>query len=41
VWSGPQVDRLYNLKHSSKIESIDLALRTMGKRLEVSIRDEP
>ena len=41
VWSGPQVDRLYNLKHSSKIENIDLALRTMGKRLEVSIRDEP
>lgn len=40
VWSGPQVDRLYDLKHSSKIENIDLALRTMGKRLEVSIRDE-
>ena len=40
VWSGPQVDRLYDLKHSSKIENIDLALRTMGKRLEVSISDE-
>jgi antitoxin HicB len=39
VWSGPQVDRLYDLRHSSKIESIDLALRTMGKRLEVTIRN--
>jgi len=36
---GPQVDRLFNVRHSSRIEEIDRALRTMGKRLEVSISD--
>jgi antitoxin HicB len=38
-WHGPQVDRLFDIRHSSKIEAIDQALRTMGKRLEVSVRD--
>jgi antitoxin HicB len=36
---GPQVDRLFDVRHSSKIEQIDRALRTMGKRLEVRISD--
>ncbi|HEV2299995.1 MAG TPA: type II toxin-antitoxin system HicB family antitoxin [Stellaceae bacterium] len=36
---GPQVDRLFDLRHASKIEQIDRALRTMGKRLEVTLRD--
>jgi antitoxin HicB len=39
VWHGPQVDRLFDLRHSSKFEAIDLALRMMGKRLEISVRD--
>jgi antitoxin HicB len=38
-WHGPQVDRLLDVHHSSKIEAIDQALRTMGKRLEVSVSD--
>ena len=33
---GPQVDRLFNVRHSSKIEEIDRALHTMGKRLEIT-----
>lgn len=31
----PQVDRLLDLRHSSKIETIEAAMRTLGKRLEV------
>lgn len=38
-WHGPQVDRLFDVRHSSKIEQIDQALRTMGKRLEVTVED--
>jgi antitoxin HicB len=36
---GPQIDRLFNVRHSSKIEQIDRALRSMGKRLEVRVCD--
>lgn len=39
AWHGPQVDRLFDLRHPSKIEQIDRALRTMGKRLEVIVCD--
>lgn len=36
---GPQVDRLFNVRHASKIEEIDRALHVMGKRLEARISD--
>jgi antitoxin HicB len=39
AWHGPQVDRLFDLRHPSKIEQIDRALRTMGKRLAMAVRD--
>ena len=38
-WHGPQVDRLFDLNHRSAIEHIDQALRVIGKRLDVSVRD--
>lgn len=38
-WRGPQVDRLFDLNHRSTIEHIDKALRALGKRLEVSVKD--
>jgi antitoxin HicB len=38
-WHGPQVDRLFDLRHPSKFEQIDRALRTMGKCLDVIVRD--
>jgi antitoxin HicB len=38
-WHGPQVDRLFDLRHPSKFEQIDRALRTMGKCLDVTVRD--
>jgi antitoxin HicB len=38
-WHGPQVDRLFDLRHASKFEQIDVALRAMGKRLDVIVQD--
>jgi antitoxin HicB len=33
----PQVDRLLDPRHSSKIEAIEAAFRSLGKRLNISI----
>jgi antitoxin HicB len=38
-WHRPQVDRLFDLNHRSTIEHIDQALRTIGKRLGISVQD--
>jgi antitoxin HicB len=38
-WHGPQIDRLLDLNHHSKIEQIDQALRAVGKVLVVSVQD--
>jgi antitoxin HicB len=38
-WHAPQIDRLFDLRHHSKIEQIDQALRALGKRLVVSVQD--
>jgi antitoxin HicB len=38
-WHGPQIDRLLNLGHRSKIEQIDQALRAVGKVLVLSVQD--
>ena len=35
----PQIDRLFDLNHHSRIEQIDQALRALGKRLIVSVSD--
>src|SRR5437867_6945460 len=34
---APQIDRLFDLRHRSKIEQIDQALHALGKRLVVSV----
>lgn len=34
---GPQVDRLLDTRHSSKIDAIESAFESLGKRLEVSV----
>ena len=39
VLHGPQIDRLLDLNHHSKIEQIDQALRAVGKVLVVSVQD--
>jgi antitoxin HicB len=38
-WHASQIDRLFDLRHRSSIEQIDQALRTIGKRLVVSVHD--
>jgi antitoxin HicB len=38
-WHAPQIDRLFDLNHHSRIEQIDQALRALGKRLIVGVRD--
>jgi len=38
-WHAPQVDRIFDLRHRSNIEQIEQALRAIGKRLVVSVRD--
>jgi antitoxin HicB len=38
-WHAPQVDRLFDLRHHSRIEQVDQALRVLGKQLVVSVRD--
>ena len=38
-WQAPQVDRLFDLRHRSSIERLDQVLRTIGKRLVVSVQD--
>lgn len=35
----PQIDRLLDLRHASRLEQLDLALRAVGKALVVSVRD--
>jgi len=35
----PQIDRLLDLNHSSKIEQIEAALRATGKQLTIEVRD--
>lgn len=34
---APQIDRLFNLKHSSKIEFVEQAANALGKSLSVSL----
>ena len=36
-WHMPQVDRLLNIRHASRIEHVEAAARVLGKRLEMSI----
>jgi len=38
-WHGPQIDRLLDLNHHSRIEQIDQALRMVGKVLVVTVQD--
>jgi antitoxin HicB len=35
----PQIDRLLDLRHASRFDQIDMALRSLGKSLTIEIRD--
>lgn len=40
-WHGPQVDRLFEMKHASRLDQLDSAFRALGRRLSVDIEDLP
>jgi len=37
-WHPPQVDRLLDLRHASRLDQIETALRALGRELHVEIR---
>ena len=39
-WHLPQVDRVLDVQHHSRLDRMDAALRAIGRRLEVSTRDD-
>jgi antitoxin HicB len=38
-WHLPQVDRLLDLRHSSRLDQLEAAFRTLGRRLSVQIEE--
>ena len=36
-WHMPQVDRLFDLRHASRIDQIEAAARALGRRLEMRV----
>ena len=36
-WHMPQVDRLFNLRHASRLDQIEAAARALGRQLEVRV----
>jgi antitoxin HicB len=38
-WHGPQIDRLLDLNHASRLDQIEAALAAVGKRLTVDLAD--
>jgi len=38
-WQGPQVDRLLDLGHASRLDQIEQALAAPGKRLTLDVAD--
>ena len=38
-WKAPQVDRLFDLRHASRLDQLEAAFTALGKRLDVEISD--
>jgi antitoxin HicB len=36
-WHMPQVDRLFDVKHASRLDQVEAAARVLGRRLEVRV----
>jgi antitoxin HicB len=36
-WHMPQVDRLFDMRHASKLDQIEIAARSMGRSIEVRV----
>ena len=40
-WHLPQVDRVLDIKHHSRLDQMDAALGAIGRRLQVTALDAP
>ena len=40
-WHGPQVDRLFHIRHASRLDQLDAAFRALGLRLSVDAETTP
>lgn len=38
-WKAPQVDRLFDLRHASRLDQLEAAFTALGKRLDVQLTD--
>lgn len=36
-WKAPQVDRLFDLNHASKLEQLELAAKALGRHIQVTL----
>ncbi|MFP6774363.1 MAG: type II toxin-antitoxin system HicB family antitoxin [Alphaproteobacteria bacterium] len=41
AWHSPQVDRLFDLRHASRVDQMDAAFAAIGRRLEVGVGEVP
>jgi antitoxin HicB len=39
-WHGPQVDRVLDIRHSSRIDQMEAAFGALGLKLDVGVREE-
>jgi len=39
-WKGPQVDRVLDVRHATRLDAVDQAMRALGKRLVIEATDE-
>ena len=37
TWHAPQIDRLFDLKHASRVDQMDAAFAAIGRRLEIGL----
>jgi antitoxin HicB len=40
-WHAPQVDRLLDLRHASKLDQLEQAFAALGKEIEFRVKDKP
>lgn len=38
-WKAPQVDRLFDLRHASRLDQIEAAFAALGKRVDLQVSD--
>jgi antitoxin HicB len=38
-WKAPQVDRLFDLQHASRLDQLEAAFAALGKRIDVVVSD--